>query len=138
MDVIEAWGFTYKTCCEWDKDYGGNATGTGYWFWDVTELLLVATRGEVPAEIRQSVLAWVGCIAGAMEEDEYRSKLKSAGFEQIELEPTRLYAVEDAREFLTGQNIDIDAIAPQVDGKIMSAFVRAVKPKSCCGSTCCN
>jgi len=98
----------------------------------------VVTRGEVPREIRQSVLAWVGCVAGAMEENEYRSKLKSAGFEEIELEPTRVYQVEDARVFLTGQNIDVDAIAPHVDGKFLSAFVRAVKPKSCCSSTCCD
>jgi ubiquinone/menaquinone biosynthesis C-methylase UbiE len=98
----------------------------------------VVTRGEVPREIRQSVLAWVGCIAGAMEENEYRSKLMAAGFEEIELEPTRVYQVEDAREFLTGQNIDVDAIAPQVDGKFLSAFVRAIKPKSCCGPTCCD
>jgi arsenite methyltransferase len=88
----------------------------------------VVTRGEMPAEIRQSVLLWVGCVAGALEENEYRSKLASAGFENIEIEPTRVYRVEDAREFLAGQNIDVDAIAPQVDGKIMSAFVRAVKP----------
>ena len=88
----------------------------------------VVTRGEVPREIRQSVLAWVGCVAGALEENEYRSKLASAGFEQIELEPTRVYRVEDAREFLTGQNIDVDAIAAEVDGKFLSAFVRAVKP----------
>src|SRR3974390_2952844 len=98
----------------------------------------VVTRGEVPIEIRRSVLAWVGCIAGAMEESEYRSRLKSAGFEQIELEPTRVYRVEDAREFLAGQNIDVDAIAPPVDGKFLSAFVRAVKPESCCGPACCN
>ena len=88
----------------------------------------VVTRGEIPAEIRRSVLLWVGCVAGALEENEYRSKLASAGFENIEIEPTRVYRVEDAREFLAGQNIDVDAIAPQVNGKIMSAFVRAVKP----------
>jgi len=98
----------------------------------------VVTRGEVPLEIRQSVLAWVGCVAGAMEDSEYRSKLTSAGFEQIDVEPTRVYRVEDAREFLTGQNIDVDAIAPRLDGKFLSAFVRAVKPGSCCGSTCCE
>lgn len=98
----------------------------------------VVTRGEILPEIRQSVLLWVGCVAGAMEENEYRSKLRAAGFEQIELEPTRLYRIEDAREFLAGQNIDVDAIAPQIDGKLMSAFVRAVKPKSCRSSTCCN
>jgi arsenite methyltransferase len=98
----------------------------------------VVTRGEVPDEIRQSVLLWVGCVAGALEENEYRSKLALAGFEKIEIEPTRVYRVEDAREFLSGQNIDVDAIAPQVDGKFMSAFVRAVKPQSCCGPTCCQ
>jgi hypothetical protein len=79
--------------------------------------------------IRKSVLLWVGCVAGALEENDYRNKLQSAGFEQIELEPTRIYRVEDAREFLFGQNIDVAAIAPQVDGKFMSAFVRAVKPQ---------
>ena len=103
----------------------------------------VVTRGEMLAEIRKSVLLWVGCVAGALEENEYRGKLASAGFENIEIEPTRIYRGEDAREFLSGQNIDVDAIAPQVDGKFMSAFVRAVKPvdagaKTCCGPTCCH
>ncbi|MFY9673996.1 MAG: arsenite methyltransferase [Terriglobales bacterium] len=100
----------------------------------------VVTRGEMLPEIRKNVLLWVGCVAGALEENEYRGKLASAGFEQIEIEPTRVYRIEDAREFLSGQNIDVDAIAEQVDGKFMSAFVRAVKPlasKSCCGPTCC-
>jgi SAM-dependent methyltransferase len=101
----------------------------------------VVTRGEIAPEIRQSVLLWVGCVAGALDEGEYRTKLASAGFEQIEIEPTRIYRVEDAREFLSGHNIDVDALAPQVDGKFLSAFVRAVKPKaeqSCCPPTCCN
>jgi len=98
----------------------------------------VVTRGEILPEIRKNVLLWVGCVAGAMEETEYRTKLRSAGFEQIEVEPTRVYRVEDAREFLKGQNLDVDAIAPQVDGKFLSAFIRAVKPKSCCFPTCCN
>jgi arsenite methyltransferase len=101
----------------------------------------VVTRGEMLPEIRQSVMAWVGCVAGALEEDDYRSKLLAAGFEQIEVEPTRIYRAEDAREFLAGQGIDVDAIAPQVDGKFMSAFIRAVKPKTkeaCCGPTCCK
>jgi len=89
----------------------------------------VVTRGEMPPQIRQSVLLWVGCVAGALEENEYRTKLASAGFENIEIEPTRIYRVEDAREFLSGQNIDVEVIAPQVDGKFMSAFVRAVKPQ---------
>src|SRR5260370_38134836 len=95
------------------------------------------TRGEMLPAIRRSVLLWVGCIAGALEENDYRSKLASAGFEQIELEPTRVYHLEDAREFLAAESIDVDAIAPQVDGKFMSAFVRAVKPASCCGPACC-
>ena len=101
----------------------------------------VVTRGEMLPAIRQSVLLWVGCVAGALEENEYRSKLASAGFEKIDVEPTRVYRVEDAREFLSGQNIDLDAIAPQVDGKFMSAFVRAVKPQQTaawCGPTCCQ
>src|SRR5271166_6104703 len=88
----------------------------------------VVTRGEILPEIRQSVLLWVGCIAGALEENEYRTKLASAGFEKIEIEPTRIYRIEEAREFLSGLSIDVDSIAPQVDGKFMSAFVRAVKP----------
>ena len=101
----------------------------------------VVTRGEMLPQIRQSVLLWVGCVAGALEENEYRAKLASAGFEKIEIEPTRIYRIDDAREFLCGQNIDVDAIAPQVDGKFMSAFVRAVKPQqkeTCCGPTCCQ
>jgi len=103
----------------------------------------VVTRGEMLPEIRKSVLLWVGCIAGALEESEYREKLKSAGFDHIEVEPTRTYRVEDAREFLAGEGLDVDALAPQVDGKFMSAFIRAVKPaqstdKTCCGPTCCN
>jgi arsenite methyltransferase len=101
----------------------------------------VVTRGEILPEIRQSVLAWVGCIAGALEENDYRNKLAGSGFEQIEIEPTRIYRAEDAREFLSGQGIDADVLAPQVDGKFLSAFIRAVKPNSakeaCCGPTCC-
>jgi arsenite methyltransferase len=101
----------------------------------------VVTRGEMLPEIRKSVLLWVGCIAGALEEGDYRNKLTAAGFEQVEVEPTRIYRIQDAREFLQGENIDVDAIAPQVDGKFMSAFIRAVKPetsKPCCGPSCCN
>src|ERR1019366_8863348 len=89
----------------------------------------VVTRGEIHPEIRKSVLAWVGCIAGALEENDYRGKLSAAGFEQVEIEPTRIYRIEDAREFLSSSGIDVDAIAAQVDEKFMSAFVRAVKPK---------
>ncbi len=101
----------------------------------------VVTRGEMLPEIRQSVLAWVGCIAGALEENDYRNKLAAAGFDKIEIEPTRIYRAEDAREFLVGQGIDVDAIAPQVEGKFLSAFIRAEKPEakqSCCAPTCCS
>ena len=101
----------------------------------------VVTRGEMLPEIRKSVLLWVGCIAGALEENDYLSKLKSAGFSEAEIEPTRIYRVADAREFLSGQGFDVDKIAPQVDGKFFSAFIRATKPtavrKSCCGPECC-
>ena len=88
----------------------------------------VVVRGEVPAQIRRNVELWIGCVAGALEEDDYRAKLASAGFEAIEIEPTRVYRAEDAREFLGRAGIDADVIAPQVDGKFMSAFVRARKP----------
>ncbi|MEQ1948883.1 MAG: arsenite methyltransferase [Bryobacteraceae bacterium] len=100
----------------------------------------VVTKGEMLPEIRQSILAWVGCVAGALEEEEYRAKLKASGFEEIDLEPTRIYRAEDARAFLAGQDLDVDAIAAQVDGKFYSAFIRASKPsaKSCCGPTCCS
>jgi len=88
----------------------------------------VVVRGEVPAAIRRSVELWIGCVAGALEENEYREKLAKAGFEDIDLEPTRVYRVEDAREFLVGSGFDTDAIAAEVDGKFFSAFVRARKP----------
>jgi len=88
----------------------------------------VVVRGDVPAAIRRSVELWIGCVAGALEEREYREKLAKAGFEAIGVEPTRVYKVEDAREFLAGAGLDADSIAPQVDGKFMSAFVRARKP----------
>jgi hypothetical protein len=84
------------------------------------------------------MLLWVGCIAGAMEEYEYVRTLARAGFESIDVEPTRVYNIEDARQFLSGQGIDVDAIALQVEGKFMSAFIRAVKPKECCGPACCS
>jgi arsenite methyltransferase len=88
----------------------------------------VVTRGQVDEGIRKNMLLWVGCVAGALEESDYRDKLKSAGFDQIEIEPTRIYNVEDAREFLADAGVNVDAIAPQVHEKFMSAFVRAVKP----------
>lgn len=106
----------------------------------------VVVRGEVPAAVRRSVELWVGCVAGAMEESEYRAKLAAAGFEEIEIEPTRIYSVEDARQFLTAEGIDVDAVAPLVEGKFASAFVRAKKPAAkaaaaspeCCGPACCT
>jgi arsenite methyltransferase len=98
----------------------------------------VVTRGEMASDIRQHLLLWVGWIAGALEENEYRSKLTSAGFEDITVEPTRIYRIDDARAFLSGQGIDLDAIASDIDGKFMSAFVRAVKPKGCCSKDCCT
>jgi arsenite methyltransferase len=88
----------------------------------------VVVRGEVLPEIRRSVELWIGCVAGALDETEYRDKLAKSGFEAIDLEPTRIYSTEDAREFLAGAGLDVDSIAPHVDGKFMSAFVRARKP----------
>jgi SAM-dependent methyltransferase len=99
----------------------------------------IVTRGEMPAEIRQNVLLWAGCVSGALEESDYNAKLAAAGFEKIDVEPTRIYNVEDARGFLKQEGVNVDAIAAEVDGKFMSAFVRASKPaaKSCCGPGCC-
>jgi arsenite methyltransferase len=88
----------------------------------------VVVRGSVPAELRRNVELWVGCIAGALDESEYRTKLEAAGFSEIEIEPTRVYRAEDARQFLTAKGVDVDGIAPQVDGKFASAFIRAKKP----------
>jgi arsenite methyltransferase len=103
----------------------------------------VVTRGQVSPEIRQSVLLWIGCVAGALDEGEYRNKLAAAGFAEIDVEPTRVYQAADARDFLSSAGIDADAIAPQVEGRFMSAFVRAVKPNNpakdpCCGPACCS
>jgi SAM-dependent methyltransferase len=100
----------------------------------------VVVRGEVPADIRRSVELWVGCVAGALEEFEYRDKLFSAGFENIDIEPTRIYKVEEARDFLSVAGLNVDKVAPLIDGKFMSAFVRATKPypkAACCGPSCC-
>ena len=83
---------------------------------------------EVPSDLRKNVELWIGCIAGALQDSEYASKLRTAGFDNIEIEPTRIYGVEDARQFLTSQGIDVDAIAHEVSGKFMSAFIRAYKP----------
>ena len=101
----------------------------------------VVVRGEVPQRIRKSMELWVGCVAGALSETEYREKLAAAGFESVDIEATRVYDVNDAREFLCSSGIEADGIAAQVQDKFISAFVRAVKPlqsKSCCGPTCCT
>jgi arsenite methyltransferase len=106
----------------------------------------VVTRGAIPEQICHDVLLWAGCIAGALDENDYRAKLAAAGFEAIGIEPTRVYDVEDARGFLTGKGVDVDAIAREVEGKFMSAFVRARKPvpadaakaAPCCAPTCCG
>ena len=103
----------------------------------------VVTRGEISPQIRQSILLWVGCVAGALEEGEYRDKLGAAGFENIEVEPTRIYRVEDAREFLLEKGLDVEALAQEADGKFLSVFVRAVKPmqkqtESCWEPACCK
>ncbi len=100
----------------------------------------VVTRGGVPDEVRRSMLLWVGCVAGALDENDYRRRLHSSGFVDITIEPTRVYDIEDARTFLSGQGIDVDAMAPQVEGRFMSAFIRAAKPaarSSCCEPGCC-
>jgi len=101
----------------------------------------VVTRGDISPEIRKSILLWVGCIAGALDETDYRTKLADAGFESIEVEPTRIYMAEEAKDILAAEGLDVEVVAAEVDGKFMSAFVRAVKPtsaKACCGPECCN
>src|SRR5579859_832464 len=98
----------------------------------------VVVRGEVPEQVRRNVLLWVGCIAGALSDKDYTAKLAKAGFESIEIEATRVYNIEDARAYLSVQDVDVDAIAPHVEDKFISAFVRAVKPAACCASTCCT
>jgi len=90
----------------------------------------VVVRGHVPPEIRRSVELWVGCIAGAMEESEFKSRLARAGFIDIAIEPTRVYRAADAREFLAASGVDVDALAPAIEGKFMSAFIRARKPEA--------
>ncbi len=100
----------------------------------------VVTRGEIPDEIRRNMLLWAGCVAGALEENEYREKLAAAGFESIGIEPTRVYRPEEALTFLADKGLDLEKLAPEVEGKFMSAFVRAAKPaeKACCGPNCCS
>jgi SAM-dependent methyltransferase len=100
----------------------------------------VVVRGDVPVDVRRSMELWVGCIAGALEDREYESKLRAAGFEQVEVEPWRIYRLDDARSFLTDSGVDVERLAVEVDGRFASAFVRARKPeaKACCSSTCCT
>ena len=100
----------------------------------------VVIQGDVPAEIRQSLELWVGCIAGALRNDEYVTKLQAAGFVEAAVEPWRVYKVDDARAFLAEAGIEVDGIAREIDGKVASAFIRARKPEArgCCGPTCCS
>ena len=100
----------------------------------------VVVRGEVPAEIHKSMELWVGCVAGALGDYEYVEKLAKAGFEEIGIEATRVYSVDDARTFLTGQGLDAEALSKDIDGKFISGFVRATKPTvaACCAPGCCN
>jgi arsenite methyltransferase len=98
----------------------------------------VVVRGEVPQEIRRSMELWVGCVAGALTDAEYLQKLENAGFESVDIESTRVYSLDDAREFLSAAGIDVEAMASEVEGKFISAFVRARKPEKCCGPNCCE
>jgi len=100
----------------------------------------VVIRGEVPAQVKRSMELWVGCMAGALQESEYRQKLQAAGFEAIDVEPTRIYQVEESRDFLIAAGLNVEEVGPQIADKFMSAFIRAKKPQpgSCCGPTCCN
>ena len=101
---------------------------------------IVVRGAAVPAAVRRSMELWVGCVAGALEEDSYRSKLTRAGFDAVEVEPTRIYRADDARQFLDEAGCSDEAVLAAIDGRIMSAFVRASKPaasKTCCASTCC-
>jgi len=98
----------------------------------------VIVRGPVPAEVRRSMELWVGCVAGALEERDYASKLRAAGFIDVQLEPWRIYRIEDARAFLTEGGLDVDRLAREVEGRVASAFIRARKPRACCDASCCS
>jgi arsenite methyltransferase len=100
----------------------------------------VIVRGEVPADVRRNMELWIGCIAGALEESDYAARLRAAGFLDVEVEPWRVYKLDDARAFLTASGLDVDRIAPAVQDRFASAFVRGRKPeaKSCCGPECCT
>jgi SAM-dependent methyltransferase len=99
----------------------------------------VVVRGEVPADIRRSMELWIGCIAGALEDTVYAAALRAAGFADVEVEPWRIYKLDDARAFLAESGVDVDRLAPEVEDRFASAFVRARKPeaKACCGPACC-
>jgi arsenite methyltransferase len=99
----------------------------------------VVIRGDLPVEIRRSMELWVGCVAGALRESEYESKLRAAGFEDVEVQPWRVYSVNDARAFLAESGLDSDDLAARVSGQVASAFIRGRKPGSatCCGADCC-
>jgi arsenite methyltransferase len=99
----------------------------------------VVVRGNVPAEIKKSIELWVGCVAGALSDYEYVAKLSRAGFDNINIEPTRIYSIEDARTFLLARSPDVDALAKDVGDRFVSAFVRASKPATTCyASSCCS
>jgi arsenite methyltransferase len=99
----------------------------------------VVVRGEVPSDIRRNVELWVGCVAGALEEQDYRARLAAAGFERIEIEPWRVYDLADARQFLTDAGLDAAVVAGAAQGKFASAFIRATRPQAaCCGPACCQ
>jgi arsenite methyltransferase len=98
----------------------------------------VVVQGELPAAVRRSLELWVGCIAGALSESEYREQLAAVGFRDIEVEVTRVYSVAEAREMLSAEDIDVDALAGEGSGRVVSAFVRATKPAACCGPACCS
>ena len=98
----------------------------------------VVVRGHVPDAIKKNTELWVGCVAGALSDDEYEAKLVGAGFENVGIEPTRVYSIEDARSFLAGRGLNVDTLIKEVEGKFISAFVRASKPVTgCCSPGCC-
>jgi arsenite methyltransferase len=98
----------------------------------------VVTRGELPREVQQSLGLWTGCVAGALEEQDYLARLRRAGFSDPSIEPTRIYTAEDAHDFLRSAGMEADALARQIDGRVMGAFIRATKPAGCCGPDCCG
>ena len=100
----------------------------------------VVARGDVPEKIRKNMELWAGCVAGALGDYEYVAKLAKAGFEEINIETTRVYGIDDAQTFLAGEGLDVDALAKEIDGTFISGFIRATKPAAaaCCGPSCCH